>query len=180
VTNLSQHLLQPPTPLLQSLNIPFRRSPPLCILNISTFISPLLTIRAFSIRFRVHRSFTSYLFTSTDIACSLLVSLSYSRYPSSITRLHLAIAKLRGLTCILLLFASASASASNSDCISADVFVAGTCLPPLPDLLGGVRPAEFDSGLIGMMYIESYRVIKDRDRYSQSGMNSSPAAKYRL
>jgi len=71
VTNLSQHLLQPPTSLLQSLNIPFRRSPPLCILNISTLISPLLTIRAFSIRFRVHRSFTSYLFTSTDIACSL-------------------------------------------------------------------------------------------------------------
>jgi hypothetical protein len=158
VTNLSQHLLQPPTPLLQSLNIPFRRSPPLCILNISTFISPLLTIRAFSIRFRVHRSFASYLFTSTDIACSLLVSYSllYHTLNLALARIQVRYREARGLTCILLLFASASASASNSDWISADVFVAGTCLPPLPDLLGGVRPAEFDSGLIGIIV---YKIV---------------------
>jgi len=82
VTHLGQHLLQPPTPLLQRLDIPFRWSPSLCIFNISTFVSPFLTIRAFSIRFRVHRSFASYLLASTDIACSLQSSASYVlRFP---------------------------------------------------------------------------------------------------
>ena len=76
VTNLGQHLLQSPASLFQRLNVTFGRSPPLCILNISTFVSPFLTIRAFSIRFRVHRSFASYLFASTDIACSLHSSAS--------------------------------------------------------------------------------------------------------
>jgi len=56
------------------------------------------------------------------------------------------------LTWILLLFASASASASSSDWISAEVFVTGTggCLL-LAYFPGGVCPAPIESGVIGMM-----------------------------
>jgi len=74
-TYLLNHLFQPRTSLFQRLDIPFWRSPLFRSLDISTFVSPLLTIRAFSIGFRVHRSFTSYLFPPAYITCSLLVSL---------------------------------------------------------------------------------------------------------